>query len=163
MAVKVVIHTSASKFGNAALITLWHSLPPPSGRGWSTIGYGYVILNGWLSKDKFHPSFNGHIETGRPIDGDRFLEYDEHGAHVAGHNDSVGICLIGESGSYTTEQIATLRELIDRLRLQYGEIEVYQHSDFDKKKPYCAGLPEGIMNDLRQIRPMTYKEKRKWS
>lgn len=140
MATRVVIHCSDSSFGNASLITKWHTLPVPQGRGWDNIGYHYVILNGRLSPYKMHSRYDGHIETGRPLDDDSDLELDENGAHAFGYNNSVGICLIGLSGIFTQAQMRALRYLVSLLRSQFKEITVVQHSDLDKKKPHCAGL-----------------------
>lgn len=135
MSVKIIIHCSDSSFGNAATITSWHLQ-----RGFQTIAYHYVILNGRLSPYKSHMYYDGHIETGRPLDDDADLELDEKGAHAFGYNNSVGICLIGLSGTFTDNQLRALSHLVKRLRAQFGEIEVIQHSDVDKKKPHCAGL-----------------------
>jgi phosphoglycolate phosphatase-like HAD superfamily hydrolase len=142
---KVIIHASDSSFGNAALIDSWHR-----GRGFSTIGYHYVILNGWLSSLKYHYAFDGHLETGRPLDDDKDLEPDEVGAHTLGHNASVGICLIGKSGQFTNSQIDTLLHLLKELRTQFRGIRIFQHSDFEPKKPHCAGLSKEIMRTLRK-------------
>jgi len=145
--VKVIIHCSASDFGNAALIDSWHRA-----RGFAMIGYHYVILNGKLSPHKFHSYFDGHIETGRPLDDDSDLELDEKGAHTWGYNHAVGICLIGESGKFTNAQMGSLHFLIRKLREQFKEIEVGQHSDYDPvNKPWCAGLSKLQMNVLNMI------------
>lgn len=146
--VKVIVHCSASFWGNAATIALWHALPPPRGRGWTTIGYHYVILNGMLSPNKMHFEYDGHIETGRPLDDDSDMELDEMGAHAFGYNNAVGICLIGLSGTFSGAQLRGLKHLTNRLRKQFGQIEVLQHSDVDKKKPYCAGLTFLQLNNL---------------
>lgn len=140
--INVIVHCSDSSFGNAALITKWHILTPPKGRGFSAIGYHYVILNGLLSPYKMNSYFDGHIETGRPLDDDADMELDERGAHAFGYNSGIGICLIGLSGTFTGAQLRTLSHLINRLRLQFGgiEIRVLQHSDVEPKKPNCAGL-----------------------
>ena len=111
--INVIIHCSDSSWGNACEITRWHLE-----RGFSTIGYHYVILNGRLSPFKHHAYFNGYLETGRPLDDDKDLELDERGAHAFGYNDSVGICLIGLSGTFTDRQLWTLNHLIKRLREQ---------------------------------------------
>lgn len=132
----VIVHCSDSSFGNASLITKWHVVE----RKWTTIGYHYVILNGWLSAFKHHSYFDGHLETGRPLDDDGDLEFNEIGAHAAGWNMSVGICLIGLSGTFTDVQLRTLRDLIKMLRDQFKEINVIQHSDVESNKPHCAGL-----------------------
>lgn len=134
--VNVIVHCSDSSFGNAALITKWHVVE----RKFEIIGYHYVILNGRLSAYKRHGYFDGHIETGRPLDDDKDLELDERGAHAFGYNNSVGICLIGLSGTFTNAQLMSLSFLVKKLREQFGEINVLQHSDVEPKKPQCAGL-----------------------
>jgi len=147
----VIVHCSDSSFGNAATIAGWHVLPPPRGRGWDAIGYHYVILNGRLSPFKMNSYFDGHLETGRPLDDDRDMELDEKGAHAFGYNMAVGICLIGLSGTFTEAQIRTLHHLITRLRNQFGEINIMQHSDVDKRKPHCAGLTKLQIMALNKI------------
>jgi hypothetical protein len=151
---KVIVHCSDSSWGNASVITKWHTLPPPNGRGWDMIGYHYVILNGRLSPYKVHSRYDGHIETARPLDDDKDLELDEKGAHAFGYNMAVGICLIGLSGTFTDAQIKSLGYLVRVLRKQFGEIEVLQHSDVDKNKPFCAGLSKGQMHALN----LTYED-----
>ena len=133
--VKVIVHCSDSSWGSASVITKWHL-----DRGFANIGYHYVILNGRLSPYKHHSYFDGHLETGRPLDDDKDFELDEKGAHTFGYNNAVGICLIGLSGTFTDAQRRCLSHTVRRLRSQFGEIEVFQHSDFDKNKPHCAGL-----------------------
>ena len=143
----VIIHCSDSSFGNAATITKWHVME----RGFTTIGYHYVILNGMLSSYKRHREYDGHVETGRPLDDDSDMELDEKGAHAFGYNNAVGICLIGLSGNFTDTQLTNLFILIKRLRNQFGEINVMQHSDVEAKKPYCAGLSKAQLKILNTI------------
>ena len=143
---KVIIHCSDSSFGNSATITQWHLQ-----RSFSTIAYHYVILNGLLAPSKYHNYFDGHIETGRPLDDDSDMELDEKGAHTFGYNNAVGICLIGLSGQFTDSQIRALSHLIHRLRAQFkNDIQVFQHSDFDRKKPKCAGLTKMQLSILNK-------------
>ena len=142
----IIVHCSASKFGNAAEITRWHLE-----RGFSTIGYHFVILNGQVGAKKYNKWFDGNIETGRPIDDDKWFETDEIGAHALGHNNTIGICLIGESNSFTVRQLRSLTLLLRVLKKQFGEITVYQHSDFEPKKPFCAGLSKEQMLKLNNI------------
>ena len=144
--ITVIVHCSDSSFGNAALITKWHVTE----RGFDNIGYHYVILNGMLGPYKRHAYFDGHIETGRPLDDDADLELDEKGAHAFGYNNAVGICLIGLSGTYTDAQLRALSHLIVKLRAQYNEINVIQHSDVDSKKPHCAGLTKLQLYNLNK-------------
>ncbi len=103
--------------------------------------YHYVILNGWIASNLYHPDFNGHVETGRPLDDDPVVSGKEIGAHVKGFNrHSIGICLIGKSGQFTHEQLNASLRLVHKLESQYQEIEIFQHSDLDKRKLFCAGL-----------------------
>lgn len=147
MTVNIIIHCSGSTWGNAAEITRWHTLPPPQGRGWSHIGYHYVILNGQLSPTHYHKAHDGRLETGRPHDDDRDIGKDEWGAHAAGYNNSIGICLIGESGDFTPAQRIRLFSLLIDLKEQYRIINVMQHSDVDFiNKPHCAGLSQSIID-----------------
>jgi len=142
---KVIIHCSDSPSGNASEITKWHVLE----RGWKSIGYHYVILNGNLYPGIDNDYFDGHIETGRPLSEDGLLTPNEFGAHTLGQNDkSIGICLIGKSNTFTDSQLSSLRNLIAHLKKQFEDIEVYQHSDFSEEKPYCAGLSKDFMDSL---------------
>lgn len=145
MSVKVIFHCSDSSFGNAAVITQWHLQ-----RGFLTIAYHYVILNGLLAPAKYHAYFDGHIETGRPLDDDSDLELDEKGAHTFNYNLAIGICLIGLSGQFTSAQLRASEHLVRKIRGQFKEIEVGQHSDYDPKKPKCAGLTKLQLHDLNQ-------------
>lgn len=137
---KVILHCSDSPFGDALLINEWHVE-----RGWNMIGYHFVVLNGVRrSKNIKNDLDDGKIEEGRPLS--------MQGAHCYGHNDSVGICLIGNSASFTVKQLTTLEnELLPELREIYGTLEIFQHSDFDDKKPYCAGLPQNLLDKWNKL------------
>jgi hypothetical protein len=148
---KVLIHCSDSSWGNASEITKWHTLPSPNGNGWKSIGYHYIILNGLLSLKCFNEFFDGSIETGVPLDGDNILSVSEFGAHAISQNDkSVGICLIGKTGDFTPKQKESLKKLLTQLKIQFGNIEIFQHSDFEPKKPFCAGLGTEYIEYLRK-------------
>ena len=76
----IVIHCSATPEGSdidSDTIRHWHTTPKDmGGRGWSDIGYHYIIR------------LDGTVERGR--------DEERIGAHVRGHNkDSIGICYIG--------------------------------------------------------------------
>ncbi len=146
--IDVIVHCSDSSFGNAAMIDGWHAQRGFDNAKGHHIGYHYVILNGWLASKKFNYSFDGHLETGRALDGNEIIELDEKAAAVLGKNMSVNICLIGKSNKFTDQQMFELRMLVRRLRKQYKELVVSQHSKWDKKKPYCAGLSKTIINNL---------------
>lgn len=147
--IKLIVHCSDSSWGNAAIITTWHVLE----RKWKNIGYHYVILNGRISAYRRNGSFDGQIETGRPLDDDGDITSDEFGAHAVGYNNCIGICLIGLSGTFTEAQIRSLKQLVRKLKAQFIErgVKVIQHSDVEPKKPHCAGLDDitmGILNTL---------------
>jgi len=151
----IVAHCSDSAFGNAALLTKWHVLPVPKGNGWSNIGYHLVILNGHLSSDLYNYKYDGHVETGRPLDTDDMLEKAEYGAHVYGFNHrSIGVCMIGKSDDFTNHQLESLITEIKKLKRQFQsryDITVCQHSDLDDKKPFCAGIHPDLMKSLNQM------------
>lgn len=120
---RIVIHCSATPpTMNIGVeeIRQWHIA-----RGWSDIGYHYVITR------------NGTVEPGRPIK--------RPGAHVKGHNrDSIGICLVGginEKGkpdsNFTFAQFLQLDNLICRLEEEYGKLEILGHRDLPEVSKDC--------------------------
>lgn len=131
----IIIHCSASPFGNVETIRRWHV----DEQGWSDIGYHYVILNcyptseSW-TQEKPNPLTDGKLETGRPED--------VVGAHVEGHNqNSIGICLIGGrlSGGFTGRQLERLKELVRALRERYPDAKVSGHKEWNSGKT-CPNL-----------------------
>lgn len=142
----IIIHCSDSLFGNAATITKWHIQ-----KGWRTIGYHYVILNGKFSDKIINRRFDGLIETGRGIDEDSIIESNEIGSHTSSFNNNVGICLVGESGRFTVKQLNALKKEIIELKRQFPEALVIQHSDLNKEKHYCAGLSKQYMEMLNKL------------
>ena len=87
--IKAIIHCSDSPQGrgdNAETIHSWHKE-----RGFDGIGYHYVILE------------DGTVEAGRP--------HYWSGAHAKGHNDALGICLIGVD-EFTPSQFISLEKLL---------------------------------------------------
>lgn len=122
----IVVHCSATRSSmdiGADEIYDWHTKPRPDGRGWSDIGYHFVIRR------------NGQIQTGRPLD--------RAGAHVKGYNEnSIGICLIGglnedgkpysEDGNgddFTPEQYEALLYKLAELRDTYPDTGICGHRD----------------------------------
>lgn len=92
----IVIHTAASDAPGitAATIDEWHRA-----RGWSRIGYHYVIL----SEKSDGQLRDGQIETGR--------DSDVMGAHCRGLNKrSIGICVVGDGDKtpFTQHQTTSL-------------------------------------------------------
>jgi len=117
---KIVIHcadTFADMDIGAKEIDQWHRQ-----RGWSEIGYHYVILR------------SGEIEKGRPEN--------KPGAHVAGYNTgSIGICLVGGKArgrenpcNFTRQQWSALENLVRVLTLEYPDAQVVGHTDLDSGK-----------------------------
>ena len=113
---KLIIHCSESPNGRpdtAEDIHLWHIQ-----RGWSGIGYHYVIC------------VDGAIQSGRP-------EYWE-GAHCSGHNqDSLGICLIG-TDEFSEAQWLALKHVITGIKSRYPDITIHGHREFSSK--LCPGF-----------------------
>jgi N-acetyl-anhydromuramyl-L-alanine amidase AmpD len=103
----IVIHTAAFRGKNcdAKLIDEWHRA-----RGWSQIGYHYVILN-----DRHEHKPDGLIEEGRPIN--------LSGAHARGINSkSIGICCVGHGDydDFTSAQYVSLIKIIKNLQQQFA-------------------------------------------
>ena len=142
---KVIIHHSASGFGNAALIDHWHRE-----RGWSGIGYHGVILNGWLTSKLYNRHFDGIIESGRPFDDDNLIDPWETGAHTRGKNHKIGVCMIGNNGQFTDKQLKSLRKWGRWMTEIFGSVEFSQHSDHDPGKPLCAGLQQNYITRLNE-------------
>ena len=122
----LVLHCSASSFGDAALIDRWHRA-----RGFQKIGYHYVILNGYRVKpslvNKIMDCTDGGIEPGR--------NESEIGAHVEGYNrESIGVCLIG-NGSYSDAQLTSAQNLIVAILLvKYPQARLLGHYELNPNK-----------------------------
>ena len=117
---KIIIHCTATREGDdisVSTIRKWHLA-----RGWSDIGYHYLI------------TLNGTVEVGRPES--------KVGAHVSGHNkDSIGIAYAGgmdkayknPKDTRTTEQKEALIWLIDELKKRYPGSTVHGHNEYSSK------------------------------
>ncbi len=116
----IIIHCSDSEWGTAREIKKWHTDPAPQGRGWSDIGYHFVIQNGKPTPHQVLLSLDGAIENGRYIDEDNVVGPDEMGIHCLGYNDhSIGICLIGKT-TFTIPQFDALKRLLQDLCKEHG-------------------------------------------
>lgn len=116
---KIIIHCSATPAAmdiGAKEIRRWHK-----SRGWSDIGYHFVIpRDGW-------------IQEGRDVD--------LVGAHCKGQNhDSIGICLVGGVNSqgkpennFTVGQLHTCRVLINTICSWYDIKELAGHNEYSSK------------------------------
>lgn len=134
---EIIIHCSATPpgwmSGNTAAekvneIRRWHVKE----RGWSDIGYHYII-------DR-----DGTVVTGRPVS--------KAGAHVKGRNaNSIGVCLIGGQGgtandkfedNFTQAQANALRTLIAGLKREHPSIEkISGHNQYAAKACCCFNAP----------------------
>jgi len=147
----IIVHHSASDWGTARVIDGWHKQ-----RGWSGIGYHFVILNGFTNyedrkRDRCMHSLIGSIETGRPINLDPFISQSEVGAHALGFNkNSIGICLIHRDGAYHANMYTSLIELLDELVHKFGidPVNIKGHYEVDAKKPHCPGIDMRIIRDI---------------
>lgn len=120
---EILVHCSATKEGKkftANDITRWHK-----DRGFTTIGYHYVVL------------LDGTIQQGRA---EMVM-----GAHCTGHNaNSIGVCYIGgidASGkpkdTRTEAQKKSLLELLKRLKKDYPNAKIYPHYKYANKACPC--------------------------
>lgn len=128
---ELIIHCSDSTFGDASRIKEWHLE-----RGWSDIGYHYVICNGYKYKGEELGAnvLDGEIQVGRPIE--------RAGAHARGHNThSVGICLIGVD-EFTELQFMALENLVKGLQVQFGipSQNVLGHYEVDTHGKTCPNF-----------------------
>ncbi|MDP8225610.1 MAG: N-acetylmuramoyl-L-alanine amidase [Candidatus Lernaella stagnicola] len=134
----LVVHTAAADIPgvNARTIRAWHRQ-----RGWSDIGYHYVICD------------DGEIETGRPIE--------RPGAHARGLNtNSIGVCVTGhgDKRDFNGAQYASLYRLLVRLCYEYdieavyviGHREIATLADAPDPHKTCPGN-EVDMCDIRSM------------
>ena len=117
---KIIIHCTATREGdNVSVDTIrkWHMK-----RGWSDIGYHYVI------------DIKGDIHAGRPIE--------LIGAHCKGQNkDSIGVAYVGgvESDGVTPKdtrkkaQKDAIIRLVKKLKGCYPDVKIHGHNEFSNK------------------------------
>lgn len=150
---EIFVHCSASDYGCALVFDEWHKA-----RGWTGIGYQFVIGNGrpFQGMDKPWDYLIGSIEAGRKLDDDPWLEADEVGAHTYGFNGrSIGICLVGNY-TFAREQIVSLYNLIGELRsrLDIPATRVFGHCEAGQLNPKYATTktcPNQPMDALRSL------------
>lgn len=118
---KIIVHCSATREGqhiDVDTIRDWHV----NGRGWSDIGYHYIIY------------LDGTVHPGRPIE--------RSGAHTKGQNsNSIGICYIGgvetdgktPKDTRTPEQKAALDNLLFVLTDIFTNTTIHGHNEFAAK------------------------------
>ena len=116
---KIIIHCTATPEGrdiNAETIDKWHI-----NRGWSGIGYHYVV------------KLDGTIEEGRSVN--------KTGAHTRGYNKgSIGLTYVGgcdenmkAKDTRTEEQSIALVNLLNALMDMYPNATLHGHNEFASK------------------------------
>ena len=116
---KIILHCTATPEGRAVSaeeIKQWHL-----DRGWSDIGYHYVI------------DINGNLQEGRPLT--------RAGAHVRGYNKgSIGIAYVGgvdenlkPKDTRAEDQKGRMKAIILDLMDEYPEATLHGHNEFSNK------------------------------
>jgi len=117
---KIIIHCTATREGDdisVSTIRKWHLV-----RGWSDIGYHYVI------------DLKGNINAGRPIE--------LMGAHTKGQNKySIGIAYVGgveadgktPKDTRTNAQKDAIVRLVKKLKGCYPDVTIHGHNEFSNK------------------------------
>ena len=129
---KLIIHCSATPEGRPVTvyeIDKWHRQ-----RGWTGIGYHYVIY------------LDGTIHKGR--------DEDLVGAHCLGQNaNSIGICYVGglskdgtPKDTRTPEQKLALIDLLKALKRKYPEATIHGHREFAAKACPCFDAKDEYKN-----------------
>lgn len=136
----LVVHCSATPAGRdirAADIDRWHRE-----RGWSGIGYHYVI------------GIDGKVETGRPLE--------QPGAHVSGHNArTIGICYVGgmsadnkrAQDTLTAAQAGALLTLLENLRQRWPAATIRGHRDYPGVAKDCPSFDVRAWCKARGVDP----------
>lgn len=130
---EIIVHCTATKEGlnqTVEQIRKYHTAKPPMGRGWSDIGYHYIIY------------LDGSIHEGRNIN--------VAGAHCKYHNtNSIGIVYVGgldakgrAKDTRTQKQKESLLTLIKNLKKFYPNAKIYGHRDFANKDCPCFNAKE---------------------
>jgi len=139
----IVIHCSATGYGNRSLFKRWHRK-----LGWDDVGYHFIILNSyprmkfWNEKTPYFDS-DGRIEKGRPVE--------KAGAHVRLHNENtIGICLVGDR-TFSLKQFESLKKLVKKLQAQYSISSIKGHYEFDTAQEQGKTCPNIDMDWLRKL------------
>jgi N-acetylmuramoyl-L-alanine amidase len=116
---RIILHCTATPDGrhvDVDTIRGWHKR-----RGWSDIGYHYVIY------------IDGSVHAGRDVA--------KAGAHVSGHNaDTIGVVYVGgtDAGGKAKDTMNDAQEtafvnLVKHLRDQYGPLTLHGHNEYAAK------------------------------
>ncbi len=129
----IVIHHSATSYGNAAIFDKWHK----ESNNWNGIGYDFVIGNGTDSPD-------GKVEVTF-----RWREQ-QTGAHCGGtpnnwaNEEAIGICLVGNFNNRepSERQMQSLVKLVRFLQKRYriDKSRIFGHKNTPGARPTeCPG------------------------
>jgi len=145
----IVVHCSASRWGDATEIEKWHKA-----NGWSRIGYHYIVLNGYRKSsrsDRYDPKLDGAIES--------LLDLDYQGIHCPSMNaKAIAICLVG-SYHYSMAQLSTLLNLVislmDEYDVPFSNVIGHYETPEQKNKRWPSGdMPyhklQEIIKDTKQ-------------
>ncbi len=121
----IVIHHSASALSTTyQQIKDWHTKPKPTGRGWSDVGYHFVILG------------SGKLCVARDL-GTR-------GAHAPPNKGKIGICVVGNNtkprSSWRPAQVKKLKAVVGALKVLYPNAIVSGHRDASTTVTSCPGV-----------------------
>ncbi|MGQ9732479.1 MAG: peptidoglycan recognition protein family protein [Candidatus Zipacnadales bacterium] len=154
----IIHHTASGGYRNGQLLTAAMIDADHAAKGWSItykgqeyhIGYHYVIRA------------DGVIEPGRPEEA--------RGAHTLGHNNYLGICLVGNFDSVsnpeghmqparpTPKQMQALTWLVRELMHKYDlEVtDIYRHADFSQTS--CPGDRFPFQEFLDSLTPVPLRQ-----
>lgn len=135
----LIIHCSQSPEGRPDTrddIDRWHRE-----KGWSAIGYHYVI------------GIKGEVWKGRDLDGDGDV-LDETGAHALGYNRaSIGLCYIGGADANgnpkdtrTFMQDVEMQALVRKLIREHGITKVIGHNEVSSKDCPCFDVQQWLQH-----------------
>lgn len=146
---RIVVHHSASTFGDAGEIDNWHRNRPEP---FLMVGYHFIVLNGYRRKtSRWDATADGLVELGRPVN--------TIGAHAADANlDSIGICVIGRGPWFSINQISALHALVRSLFDDYphiGRADVYGHRQVGTTSTLCPGFEIERLRGILRVDPPT--------
>lgn len=121
---EIIVHCTASYEGNAMTVEQIRRIHVRE-RGWSDIGYHYVVY------------LDGSIHNGRDVN--------IAGAHCTGHNShSIGVVYVGglakngkPADTRTAAQKATLLKLLRKLKQLYPKATIHGHREYANKACPC--------------------------
>lgn len=134
---EIIVHCTATREGvnqTVEQIRKYHTAKPPMGRGWSDIGYHYVVY------------LDGTIHEGRNVN--------ISGAHCTGHNaNSIGVVYVGgldakgnAKDTRTNAQKDGLLKLLKDLKKLYPKATIHGHREYAQKACPCFDAKKEYSN-----------------